>query len=161
MHKLRIAICLALLQATAAPASADKVVFKPDFDVRALLKINRGIETKFTPAAIVGKGCSYYEQSDGRGAEMRVNVAWLAKDDPNQPIYLQYQAQVGSFWNDRIQSLRCDDSSKVHCYTGVYADVDKGGGDAIFWGMQGLVNLGPSGWSKKISSLQVFCNLMK
>lgn len=113
------------------------------------------------PKAISGKGCTFYENPNGGGESWHKPVGWLAQKYDNQDSYSEYVTTVGEWWDNRISSIQCDESEKVHCSVAVYRDVNKGGGDAIFWGSQGLFNLSDWGWDNQISSFQIFCNLMK
>ncbi|TFF27179.1 hypothetical protein E3C22_01485 [Jiella endophytica] len=118
--------------------------------------------THSRPLAVLrNKGCTFYENANGGGASWKKQVEWLAASYPSQDSYSQYVTTVGDWWDNRISSLRCDDSSQVHCSVAVYRNTNRGGGDAIFWGSQGLINLADYGWDDTISSFQVFCNRMK
>ncbi|MBO0906333.1 hypothetical protein [Jiella sonneratiae] len=112
-------------------------------------------------AAVLTKGCTFYEHAQAGGTRWKKQVAWLSASYPSQDSYSQYVPTVGDWWDNRISSLRCDDSAKIHCSVAVYRDANRGGGDAIFWGSQGIVNLAQYGWDDTISSFQVFCNRMK
>lgn len=113
------------------------------------------------PMAVRGKGCTFYESAGGGGESWHKDVAWLAQSYPNQDSYAQYVTTVGDWWNDKISSIQCDDSEQVHCSVSVFHDTNSQGGDAIFWGSQGLFDLANFGWNDTISSFMVFCNLMK
>ncbi|MET3927924.1 hypothetical protein [Devosia sp. 2618] len=113
------------------------------------------------PAAIRGKGCTFYEHDNGRGEAWHKSVGWLANSYSNQDSYAEYVTYTGEWWNDRISSLKCDDSSRVRCSVGLYEHTNKGGREIILWGGQGLVNLSQYGFNDTISSFMIFCNLMK
>ncbi len=113
------------------------------------------------PMLLKNKGCTYYESANGGGQNWRKDVAWLAESASGQVTYAEVVNDTGSWWNDRISSVRCDDSDKVHCYTDLSADLNRKGQDVIVWGQQGLVNLASSGFDKKASSFAVFCTMIK
>lgn len=113
------------------------------------------------PAAIQGKGCTFYEHANGGGESWHKSVGWLAQKYSSQDSYAEYVTHTGDWWNDRISSMQCDESEQVHCSVAVYPDVNKGGREAIFWGSQGLFNLADWGYDDTISSYMIFCNLMK
>lgn len=113
------------------------------------------------PLAIRGKGCTFYEHANGRGERWHKPVGWLAQRYSNQDSYAEYVTYTGDWWNDRISSMTCDDSDKVHCSVAIYPDRDRGGREAIFWGGQGLLNLSDWGYNDMVSSFMIFCNLMK
>ncbi|UYN99844.1 MAG: hypothetical protein KIT02_00955 [Devosia sp.] len=113
------------------------------------------------PMSMRNKGCTFYEHANGGGESWKKNVGWLAQRYDNQDSYAEYVTTVGEWWDNRISSLKCDDSAAVRCSIGVYRDPNKGGGEAIFWGSQGMVNLASYGWDDTISSYMIFCNLMK
>lgn len=155
-HFLSAAVTLSVLAnpvlASASPISHGSI----QIDTSVLQSRNLTL-----PVAIKGKGCTFYEHADGGGEAWHKGVGWQAQTYANQVSYAEYVTTVGNWWDDRISSLQCDESDKVHCSVAVYPDQNKGGREAIFWGSQGIVNLGDWGYDKTISSYMIFCNLMK
>lgn len=109
---------------------------------------------------ITSKGCTFYENAGGGGESWTVNVEWKNANYPDQVEYSQALSTVGEWWDDRISSLRCDESEKYKCSVSLYRDNNKAGGDIILWGSQGLINLDQWGWDDTASSLQIFCTEM-
>ncbi|MDB5538106.1 MAG: hypothetical protein JWP26_2931 [Devosia sp.] len=129
-----------------------------------LLQLDPGLFQRVgvMPAAMVNKGCTFYEDNDGQGEAWHKAVGWLAQSYENQDSYAEYVTSVGPWWNDKISSLQCDETDTVKCSIGIYRDDNKGGGDeAILWSSQGMINLDRYGWNDAISSYMVFCNLLK
>lgn len=114
------------------------------------------------PAEVSGKGCTFYEHAGGRGESWHKEVEWLADRQPGVDIYAQYVADTGSWWNDRISSLKCDVSARVSCMAEVYENGAKGGRKASFRESGALVELAAHpGWDKAISSYVVYCAHIK
>lgn len=158
MNLKSISVACALLALLSGSASAIGLQTRGD------IQIDTGIVTRSNgalPAAIRGKGCTFYEHANGGGERWHKAVGWLAQKYDSQDSYAEYVTYVGEWWNDRISSMQCDDSEKVHCSIGVYPERNKGGREAIFWGSQGLFNLSEWGYDDTISSFMIFCNLMK
>ena len=162
----RLAQALALLAAMphgslhATPVFDDAV---PAWAKSRPLKLD---PAKFRPVAILpmavrNKGCTFYEHRNGGGEAWRKTVSWLAYSNSSTDTYAQTVATVGPWWNDRISSIRCDDSASVRCSAEVWRDVNRGGGDAILWGSQGMINLDKYGWNDIVSSYMVFCDRLK
>lgn len=158
------AICLCLLPLAASGQIRVDQLSKNIGDLPRMREIDPSIMDYLNtdlPEAVRGQGCNFYEHADRRGKRWHKSVAWLAQSSATQDGYAEYVAYVGDWWNDRISSLSCNDSAKVHCSVAVYTDANKGGNEAIFWGSQGTVNLAASGFEDKISSFVVYCVHMK
>lgn len=149
---------IGLLALAGAPAQAI------DLQMNGAIKIDPTIVKALPgplPVQVAGKGCTFYEHNDGGGERWHKAVGWVAAKYPDQTSFAEIVAYTGDWWNDRISSLTCDDSDKVHCSVGVYPDRDRRGGDAIFWGGMGMINLDRWGLNDEVSSFSIFCNLMK
>ena len=162
----RLALMLAALALLPAGSALADSGLKVRFDPKALgrpLHIDPNILKRASglPSDVAGRGCTFYEHNNGGGKSWRKSVNWLAYDNQSVTTYAEYVTTVGPWWNDKISSMRCDDSSKVHCSAEVWRDDNRGGGDAIFWGTQGLLNLDRYGWNDTVSSYMVFCDRVK
>jgi hypothetical protein len=109
------------------------------------------------PMVVKGKGCTFYENANGSGASWHKEVSWQSSKEGNQVTYAEVVNYTGDWWNDKISSIRCDDSASLHCYTAIYPDANRGGQDAVIAGQQGLISLQGSRWDNSISSFAVFC----
>ncbi len=157
---LSAAIALATLAGAAQAATFAK------FNQNAMtsvihMDLSRLPHTGVIPAAIANKGCTFYENANGGGQSWKKTVAWVAQEYADQTSYAQTVPDIGSWWNDKISSLRCDEGGNVHCSADLSQDGGRKGPDIILWGSQGLVNLQGYGWNDRASSFAVFCTLMK
>lgn len=147
-----------LVALTSAPTPA------LDFKMNGNIKIDPAIVRALPgplPRQIMGKGCTFYEHNNGGGERWHKAVGWLAAKYSDQTSYAEVVTYTGDWWNDRISSVTCNDSDKVHCSVALYPDRDRRGGEAIFWGGMGMINLDKWGLNDKVSSFSIFCNLMK
>ncbi|WP_286722558.1 hypothetical protein [Devosia sp. 63-57] len=154
----RLCAALGLLALAGAQAQA------LDLQMNGAIKIDPTIIKALPgplPVQIIGKGCTFYEHKNGGGERWHKAVGWVAAKYSDQTSYAEVVTYTGDWWNDRISSLTCDDSDKVHCSVAVYPDRDRRGGEAIFWGGMGMINLDRWGLNDKVSSFSIFCNLMK
>lgn len=158
MNTTKLFAALALTATLAAPA------FGAGVQIRDHIQIDTSVinlTNVAMPIGISGKGCTFYEHANGGGERWHKPVGWLAQRYADQDSYAEYVTHTGEWWDNRISSMRCDDSNKVHCSVAVYPEPNKGGREAIFWGGQGMLNLADWGYDDAISSYMIFCNLMK
>lgn len=156
----RSAACsLGILALLASPALSAGIVRNDNLQIDT--RIIKSTALTALPMAIVGKGCTFYEHPNGQGAAWNKAVGWLAERRSTQDSYAEYVTYTGEWWDDRISSMRCDESETVRCSIAVYPERNKGGREAIFWGSQGLFNLSDWGYDDTISSFLIFCNHMK
>lgn len=113
-----------------------------------------GVSAQSIPAAVVGKGCTFYEHAEKGGKSFKTTVTrkWAKRGDNAYGTGVPY---VGDAWNDQISSIECDSSASLFCYAFVYRDRDYQVPLTGYPNSSGSVNV--TRFNDMISSFEVWC----
>lgn len=122
------------------------------------ITVSPGLAGKM-PAGVRGKGCTFYEHINGKGADWKKPVEWQATSHTGgtvTSVWAQTMPTLGEWWNDRISSVQCDSGPKLICTALLYEHVNFKGSYVVVDGRSGRQNM-PASFNDKASSIQIYC----